>query len=57
MKSYYIVSLKHTSKADSAFTLWRPDSKGYCWYENGQEFTMMIIYPFQMNGMYLSKKK
>jgi len=26
----YIISLKHTSKSDSAFTLWRPANKGYC---------------------------
>jgi hypothetical protein len=28
---YYIVSLKWTSKADSALTLYRHESNGYCW--------------------------
>jgi hypothetical protein len=32
MKEYYIVSLKHTSKGDTALTLWRHNSNGYCWY-------------------------
>lgn len=32
-KAYYIISLKHTARKDSAFTLWRPDCKGYCWYK------------------------
>lgn len=31
---YYIISLKHTSKGDSALTLWRLDGKGYCWYSD-----------------------
>lgn len=34
MKEYYIVSLKHTSRGDSAITLWRPDGNGYCWYQD-----------------------
>ena len=33
MKKYYIVSIKHTSKGDSALTLWCADSKGYTLYE------------------------
>ena len=34
MKQYYIISLKHTSRADSAITLWRKNSGGYCWYQD-----------------------
>lgn len=26
----YILSLKHTHKTDSFFTLWRPNNAGYC---------------------------
>ena len=33
MKKYYIVSIKHTSKGDSALTLWGHDSAGYTFYE------------------------
>lgn len=29
MKQYYILSLKHTSRADSGITLWGPNSQGY----------------------------
>jgi hypothetical protein len=28
---YHIISLKHTKSNDTYLTLWRPDSKGYCW--------------------------
>lgn len=28
---YYIVSVKHTSKADTALTLWGPNNAGYCY--------------------------
>lgn len=34
MKQYYIVSLKHTSRGDSAITLWRHNGSGYCWYRD-----------------------
>ncbi len=30
-KEYYIVSLKHTSKGDTALTLWGPNNSGYFW--------------------------
>lgn len=28
---YYFISLKHTKKEDEYVSLWRPDSKGYCY--------------------------
>lgn len=31
MTEYYIVSLKHTSKGDTALTLWGPNGAGYCY--------------------------
>lgn len=31
MKQYYIVSIKHTSKADTALTLCGPNNAGYTW--------------------------
>ena len=31
MKQYYIVSTKHTSKGDTALTLWGPNNAGYFW--------------------------
>jgi hypothetical protein len=34
MKMYYIISLKHTSKGDTALTFWRDKSCGYCWGKN-----------------------
>lgn len=33
-KQYYIVSLKHTSKGDTALTFWRHNSCGYAWHKN-----------------------
>lgn len=30
-KEYYIVSLKHTSKGDTALTFWGHNSRGYTW--------------------------
>lgn len=30
----YLVSLRHTSVADSALTLWRHESRGYCWRQD-----------------------
>lgn len=34
MKEYYIVSLKHTSKGDTALTFWCAHSRGYTWDKN-----------------------
>lgn len=34
MKQYYIVSLKHTSKGDTALTFWCADGSGYTWHKN-----------------------
>lgn len=31
MKQYYIVSIKHTSKSDTALTLWGANNAGYFW--------------------------
>lgn len=31
MNKYYIVSIKHTHKADQYISLWRPDNAGYCY--------------------------
>ena len=31
---YYIVSLKHTSKGDTALTFWRNNGAGYTWHRN-----------------------
>lgn len=31
MKRYYIVSLKHTSKGDTALTFWGANGGGYTW--------------------------
>ena len=31
MKKYYIVSLRHTSKGDTALTFWGHNSNGYRW--------------------------
>ena len=42
---YYIVSLKHTSKADTAITLWKSASAGYCWY---QEWAGLYTHQEQM---------
>lgn len=33
-KQYYIVSLKHTSKGDTALTLWGPNNAGYCYNQS-----------------------
>jgi hypothetical protein len=33
-KQFYIVSTKHTSKADTALTLWGPNYGGYSWHKN-----------------------
>ena len=33
MKMYYIISLKHTSKGDSALTFFGPDNNGYTWHK------------------------
>lgn len=33
MKEYYIVSLKHTSKGDTALTFWRTNGCGYAWHK------------------------
>lgn len=30
-QQYYIVSIKHTSKGDTALTLWGPNNAGYFW--------------------------
>ncbi len=30
---YYIVSLKHTSKGDTALTFWGPNGSGYTWHK------------------------
>jgi len=30
---YYIISLKHTHKKDSAITFYRSKSAGYCWFQ------------------------
>jgi hypothetical protein len=30
-KLFYLISLKHTSKADTALTFWGADGSGYCW--------------------------
>jgi hypothetical protein len=32
MKKYYIVSIKHTSKGDTALTFWGPNRSGYAWH-------------------------
>jgi hypothetical protein len=34
MKEYYIVSLKHTSKSDTALTFWGKDKCGYTWHKD-----------------------
>lgn len=31
---YYIVSIKHTSKGDTALTFWCADGGGYTWHKN-----------------------
>lgn len=31
MKEYYIISLKHTSKGDTALTFWGKNGGGYTW--------------------------
>lgn len=31
---YYIVSLKHTSKGDTAFTFWCTNGAGYTWHKD-----------------------
>lgn len=31
---YYIVSLKHTSKGDTALTFWGPNGSGYTWHRD-----------------------
>lgn len=33
MKQYYIISLKHTSKGDSALTFWGKNKCGYTWHK------------------------
>lgn len=33
-KLYYIISLKHTSKGDTALTFWAHDSNGYTWHRD-----------------------
>lgn len=33
-KQYYIVSLRHTSKGDTALTLWGPNNAGYCYNQS-----------------------
>lgn len=48
-KKYYIVSLKRTHKKDSAITFWRPNSAGYCWFQEwagvyGEEEATQIEY-------------
>ena len=35
MKQYYIVSLKHTSKGDTALTFWGDNHCGYRWHKKG----------------------
>lgn len=30
-KQYYIISIKHTSKGDTALTFWGANGSGYCW--------------------------
>lgn len=35
MKQYYIISLKHTSKGDTALTFWRANGGGYAWHRDG----------------------
>lgn len=34
MTEYYIISLKHTSKGDTALTFWGHDSNGYTWHRD-----------------------
>jgi hypothetical protein len=34
MKQYYLISLKHTSKGDSALTFWCADGCGYTWHKD-----------------------
>jgi hypothetical protein len=34
MKEYYIVSLKHTSKGDTALTFWCANGNGYTWHKD-----------------------
>lgn len=31
MKTFYIISLKHTQSSDDYITLWRPNDRGYCY--------------------------
>jgi hypothetical protein len=33
MEKFYIVSIKHTRQGDEFITLWRPNSRGYCWFK------------------------
>jgi hypothetical protein len=34
MKQYYLISLKHTSKGDTALTFWCANGNGYTWHKN-----------------------
>lgn len=34
MIQYYIISLKHTSKGDTALTFWGEDGNGYTWHRD-----------------------
>lgn len=34
VNEYYIVSIKHTSKGDSALTFWCADGAGYTWHRD-----------------------
>ncbi len=34
MTEYYIISLKHTSKGDTALTFWCANGSGYTWHRD-----------------------
>lgn len=34
MKQYYVISLKHTSKGDTALTFWCANGGGYTWHRD-----------------------
>ncbi len=46
MKQYYIVSLKHTSKGDTALTFFGPDNCGYAWHRKNAGIYGEEVYRF-----------